>query len=85
MNLLLLLATSTPQHLKFVVRVHPEEISLDPEIFGIEGHPEGHPEPTVLGVPVGVIARFPDGTLRSSSRGKVGAIRPDRSRQKTAQ
>jgi hypothetical protein len=23
-------------------RVHPEGISLDPEIFGIEGHPEGH-------------------------------------------
>jgi len=23
------------------VRVHPEGISLDPEIFGIEGHPEG--------------------------------------------
>jgi hypothetical protein len=21
--------------------VHPEGISLDPEIFGIEGHPEG--------------------------------------------
>jgi len=28
------------------VRVQPEEISFDPEIFGIEGHPEGHPEPT---------------------------------------
>jgi hypothetical protein len=29
------------------VRVHPEEIPLDPEIFGIEGHPEGHPELTL--------------------------------------
>jgi len=24
-----------------IVEVHPERISLDPEIFGIEGHPEG--------------------------------------------
>jgi hypothetical protein len=29
--------------LELVGRVHPEGTSLNPEIFGIEGHPEGHP------------------------------------------
>ncbi len=29
-------------YLSSIGRVHPEGISLDPEIFGIEGHPEGH-------------------------------------------
>jgi len=34
--------TSPPVPLSMKWRgVHPEGISLDPEIFGIEGHPEG--------------------------------------------
>jgi len=36
------LITSPPIPLSIKWRgVHPEGISLDPEIFGIEGHPEG--------------------------------------------